>query len=57
MSLLHQAEWVQMARSLCRKGFNDEEVSMQLREKGVAETMLQEIIWQVKKLRSSKKRN
>lgn len=56
MSLLHQAEWVQMARSLYRKGFNDEEVSMQLREKGVAETMLQEIIWQVKKLRSSKKK-
>jgi hypothetical protein len=54
--MLHQAEWIQMARSLYRKGFNDEEVSVQLREKGIAETMLQEIIRQVKKLRSSKKK-
>ncbi len=50
-------ELVQLASSLYRRGCNDEEVTLQLREKGAAETMLDEIISQVKSIRISKRRS
>ncbi|MFN8289500.1 MAG: hypothetical protein U0U70_04540 [Chitinophagaceae bacterium] len=56
MDTVHSPELFQLAHSLYRRGFNDEEVSLQLREKGAAETILHDIISQVKNIRLTKRR-
>lgn len=56
MSTIQSIELIQLANSLYKRGFNDTEVSVQLREKGAAESILYDIIQQVKKLRLSRKR-
>lgn len=57
MNTIQSEELVQVANSLFRKGLNDEEVIHRLRERGVADTMLQEAIEKVKNMRSHKRRN
>lgn len=57
MDAIHSSELFQLAHSLYSRGCNDEEVTVQLREKGAAETLLHDIIEQVKKFRLSKRRS
>lgn len=57
MNTIQYPELFQLANSLYRRGFNDEEVTLQLKEKGAADTLLNDIIQQVKKLRLSRRRN
>lgn len=56
MNAVHSPELFQLARSLYRRGLNDEEVSFQLREKGAAESILDEIITEVKNFRLTRRR-
>lgn len=57
MEAIQSNELFQLANSLYRRGCNDEEVTVQLREKGAAEAILHDIITTVKKLRLAKRRN
>lgn len=50
-------DWAQLANALYRKGMNDEEVSLLLLEKGAGEAQLREIIQEVKKTRTTRRRN
>lgn len=56
MSSIQSFELIQLANSLYKKGFNDVEVFVKLREKCAAENILHDIIQQVKKIRLSRKR-
>ena len=56
MTHIETAELIQFASSLQRDGHNYEEISLQLREKGATDTLLQEIIEKVKSIRLSKRR-
>ena len=49
-------EWLQLANALHRRGFNQEEISSQLKEKGTPDNLLQEIIEKVKSIRLLRKR-
>lgn len=51
------AELFRLARSLYRKGYTDDEVSLQLSQTGAGENTRQEIIRQVKQVRLAKKRS
>ena len=44
------------AHSLYRRGFNDEEVTLELQQKGAPRSLLQEIISQVKEIRTNQRR-
>lgn len=57
MTALQFPELFQLANALYRKGMNDEEVKMQLKDKGAAETILHDIMEQAKKIRLTQKRN
>lgn len=46
----------QEVRSLFNRGYNQEEISLQLREKGAPENLLPEMFGQLKKLREERKR-
>jgi len=50
-------EWVQIANSLYQRGHSDEEVLLQLREKGAVESLLDDIIRHVKSIRIARKRS
>lgn len=56
MDTVQTPELFQLANSLYRRGFNDEEVSLELRQKGAAENVLRDIIQQVKNFRFTKRR-
>lgn len=57
MNLNPGTELADLAYSLYRRGCNDEEVKMELQQKGAAAGLLQEIITQVKQLRSARRRS
>jgi len=57
MNTIQSEELAQVANSLFSQGLKEEEIIRQLREKGTADTILQEVIEKVKKRRSHKKRN
>ena len=50
------ADLAREAHSLFRRGFNEEEVSLELRQKGAAENLLQDLINHVKQIRTNKRR-
>jgi len=50
------ADLARKAHALFRRGFNEEEISLELRQKGAAENLLQDLINHVKQIRSSKRR-
>ncbi|HNR15605.1 MAG TPA: hypothetical protein PKG90_02940 [Chitinophagaceae bacterium] len=49
--------FLQIASSLQKQGFNDDQITLQLREQGVPDNLLQEVIQQLKTLRITRKRN
>lgn len=49
-------DFFHLAHTLQKKGLNYDEISLQLREKGAPETLMQEIIEKVKSIRFIKKR-
>lgn len=57
MSAARGSEWFQLAHSLYKKGHSDEEIILQLREKGAMESRLSEILQQVKSSLSAKRRS
>ena len=57
MQMEPSTDLFRMARNLYSKGCTDEEVSLQLQQTGAGETLLQEIIRQVKAFRIAKKRS
>lgn len=50
-------ELIQIASSLQKRGFNQEEITLQLRQQGAPENLLQEIIGELKKIKLLRKRN
>ena len=50
------ADLAREAHSLFRRGFNEEEVSLELRQKGAAENLLQDLINHVKQIRSGRRK-
>ncbi|MFZ9388634.1 MAG: hypothetical protein ACO25B_12210 [Chitinophagaceae bacterium] len=57
MSAAQGSEWFQLAHSLYKKGHSDEEIILQLREKGAMESRLREILQQVKSSLSARRRS
>lgn len=49
--------FLQIASSLQKQGFNDDQITLQLREQGAPDNLLQEVIQQLKTLRITRKRN
>ncbi|MEI2737667.1 MAG: hypothetical protein V9F01_02665 [Chitinophagaceae bacterium] len=56
MNSAQPAEFLQMASSLQKKGLSFDEIFLHLKEKGATESLLQDIIQQLKQLRISRKR-
>ncbi len=56
MNSAQPAEFLQLASSLQKKGLSFDEIFLQLKEKGATETLLQDIIQQLKQLRITRKR-
>lgn len=56
MNAILSDEISRLADQLFRRGFNEEEVSLELRQKGVTENRLSDIIRAVKNLRQLKRR-
>ncbi|HEX4876498.1 MAG TPA: hypothetical protein VFV31_07470 [Chitinophagaceae bacterium] len=50
-------ELIQLATSLQQKGLSTDEITLQLRQKGTPENLLEEIIAELKKIRLTQKRN
>lgn len=57
MSYVEHNEWLHLADSLRKQGLNYDEISLQLREKGAPENLMQDIIERLKALRLLQKRN
>ena len=57
MSYVEQNDWLGIANSLRKQGLNFDEISLQLRDKGTPENLMQEIIEKLKAMRLLKKRN
>lgn len=57
MNLHPGTELANLAHSLYRRGFSDEEVRMELQQRGAPGSLLQDIMTQVKQLRSTRRRN
>lgn len=57
MESVQLTEWWHLASSLQKRGFNSEEISSQLRDKGAPENLLSDIITKVKDLHFTRKRN
>lgn len=49
--------FLQIASSLQKQGFNDDQITLQLREQGAPDNLLQDVIQQLKTLRITRKRN
>ncbi|MBL7744537.1 MAG: hypothetical protein JNN00_13790 [Chitinophagaceae bacterium] len=56
MNYVENNDLLNLAHSLQKSGLNYDEISLQLREKGAPETLLQEIIEKVKSVRFLRKR-
>jgi hypothetical protein len=50
-------EFVQMVSSLHKEGYNMDQITLQLKEKGAPENLLQEALHHLKQLRLTRKRN
>ena len=57
MNSAQPAEFLHLASSLQKRGFNFDEISLQLRQQGAPENLLQDIIQQLKNLHLTRKRN
>jgi hypothetical protein len=56
MSSIESADFLHLANSLQKRGLKFEEILLQLKEKGVPENLLQDILQQLKNLRLTRKR-
>jgi len=57
MNTVQHSEFLHLANSLQQRGLSYDEITLQLKEKGAPENLLQETIQQLKNLRLIKKRN
>jgi len=57
MNTVQHSEFLHFANSLQQRGLSYDEITLQLKEKGATENLLQETIQQLKNLRLIKKRN
>jgi hypothetical protein len=57
MSTLQSTDFLQIADSLLKRGQSFDEISIQLRQHGAPENLLQEIIEHIKTLKLTRKRN
>lgn len=48
---------IQLAATLEKKGYNQDEITLQLRQQGAPEDLLQDVIAELKKIKLTKKRN
>lgn len=56
MDAVNYNKWLQLAHTLRRRGFNQEEISAELQQKGTPATLLQEIIEKAKALYTARRR-
>jgi hypothetical protein len=56
MNHLPENEWLHLATTLGKSGHNEEEITLQLKQKGAPETVLKDIIAKLKSLRLARRR-
>lgn len=57
MNTVQSNDYLHIANSLQKQGLSYEQISLQLREQGAPDNLLQEVIQQLKTLRITRKRN